>query len=183
MKIISDDSCEHVHSIIFAEIECVKGLCLDSLTQRIKKKQIDISGYTDIIVHVGGNDIHHLNIAEMMDGFAKLISAINSKTDAWLILSSIIPRPYDYEKNQRKIFVVNTELQEMCKKTNCQYARTWKSFVKRQKLVEDFYTDKKSGVWINEAGAKRLRAYFISVVNNLRFQQHLHGAQKKLEIV
>ncbi|KAL5011322.1 hypothetical protein ScPMuIL_009873 [Solemya velum] len=179
VKIIGDDSCEHVDNIFFAEVEFVKGLCLHSLTQRVLKKQINLSDYTDIIIHIGGNDIHHLNIAEMMTGYSDLISAITSQTNAGLTLSSIIPRPFDFEKNQRKNFIVNSELQTMCKKRNIQYAKTWKSFIRRQKLIEDYFTHPKSGMWINENGAKRLRAYFIAIVNNLRVQ---HAAKKKIPV-
>ena len=118
--------------------ETVKGI-----TSRVRSGEVQVTGYTRILIHLGSNDLSNMfdsrrysdrriTIFDLMDRYVTLRNSIRMRNQsAVLLFSSILPRVNRWKLFKPFIRGVNFALRKLCAKTHgaCIYIPLYDSFV------------------------------------------------------
>ena len=94
--VITDSIGKYLEDIWYMELVAVRGARINSMKTMIKNKEINLSLYSHIIIHLGTDDVNSTTDKIIAD-FRELILLIKS-TDSLvkIFISSILPRPVDF---------------------------------------------------------------------------------------
>ena len=122
-----------------------RGYTVRNVTDKIRFGQLNVSGYTRILIHVGSNDISNMvdrgehrtmTIVDMMMRYKTLRNSIRRRnTKAILLFSSVLPRLNRYQIFMPYISGMNFALEKWCAKTGgtCIYCPTFNPFISHGK--------------------------------------------------
>ena len=166
MQIISDSIAKHVTDILHSEVIAFPGIHINQLANKIEKGHL----YRDkpvSIIHVGTNDVVHMEAGAMLSCFNNLISQIRKKSNTSIVMSALLPRPVDHSLLGDKVKHVNNKLKQLCKDRKVQYLHTFRPFTKADVPLRELYAVNDQGLHLNTEGTRRLRQFFINTVAHL----------------
>ena len=105
-----------------------------------------------------------------MSYYNDLITTIKSRSSTRIIVSAIIPRPFDLPKDpdERRVKDMNKALKKMCERRNLQFLHTYIIFLYKNKPFRSYYAVNDKGLHLNLEGIRKLRRVFVSTVVHLR---------------
>ena len=167
VTIVTDSMAKYVTEIREAKVVAFPGINISRLNNKILRGLVDLrSEY--VILHVGTNDINTLTVSEMCSSYQDLITTVREKFGCKVVVSSILPRPIDYDVNGDKVKSLNNTLEGLCKERRIQYVRSYKPFLEFGEPRRDLFAVRDGGLHLNSEGLRRLRHVFISAVANLK---------------
>ncbi|CAG2192297.1 IPO4 [Mytilus edulis] len=133
-------------------------------------RNMDLSSYNTIIIHVGGNDASSkMNVQQFVDIFQEIINFVRCQ-NCRAIVSGILPRI------QCDVTEYNTILKQMCHYNDVKFISNYESFVyKDDHIAKSFYTT--DGIHLNRYGTIKLLANVnkvIKVFKGKQIQHHLN---------
>ncbi|CAG2251734.1 unnamed protein product [Mytilus edulis] len=133
-------------------------------------RNMDLSTYNTIIIHVGGNDASSkMNVQQFVDIFQEIINFVRCQ-NCRAIVSGILPRI------QCDVTEYNTILKQMCHYNDVKFISNYESFVyKDDHIAKSFYTT--DGIHLNRYGTIKLLANVnkvIKVFKGKQIQHHLN---------
>jgi lysophospholipase L1-like esterase len=156
--VITDSIGKYLEDIWYMELVAVRGARINSMKTMIKNKEINLSLYSHIIIHLGTNDVNSTTDKIIAD-FRELILLIKS-TDSLvkIFISSILPRPVDFNLyTGSKCKSINLLLCKMCSQYNVHFIRSYKRFSNKALPVRSLYANEDGCLHLNEAGQYELR--------------------------
>ena len=166
MQIISDSIAKHVTDIRHSEVIAFPGININQLANKIEKGHFYLDKPVSII-HVGTNDVVHMEAGAMLSCFNNLISQIRKKSNTSIVMSALLPRPVDYSLLNDTVKHVNNKLKQLCKDRKVQYLHTFRPFTKAGVPLSVLYAVNDQGLHLNTEGTRRLRQFFINTVAHL----------------
>ena len=164
---MSDSIAKYVTDIRDTKVCAFPGINVSRLTQKILNGHVDLnSAY--IILHVGTNDINSLTVSEICASYSDLISVVKQKSLGKVMVSSVLPRPIDFDVNGAKVKELNNSLERLCKSRQVQYLRSNKPFLFGGVPRREYYAIRDGGLHLNLEGTKRLRQFFINTLTQLK---------------
>ena len=139
------------------------GINVSRLANRVSKGHVDINSEFAIL-HVGTNDINSLQVTEILASYNDLISTVRANYDCKLVVSAILPRPIDHERNGNKVKELNKGLEKLCTSRKCQFIRTYKPFLFSGEPRRELFAIRDGGLHLNLEGVRRLRQFFINTI-------------------
>ena len=153
------------------DVRAFRGDTVRRLTDRIAFGEVDVRGYSRILIHVGCNDISNLiskgelryvSIIQMMDRFRALRNTLRRKnSSALLLFSSVLPRRTGYKLYKPLIHGLNFALEKFCAKsrgTNV-FVPSFRVFLSRGQPRTELFSES-DGLHVNGAGVIVLEACF-----------------------
>ena len=150
---------KYLEDLWYMELIAVRRARINSTKTMIKNKEINLSLYSHIIIHLGTNDVVNSTTDTIIADFRELILLIKS-TDSLvkIFISSILPRPVDFNLyTGSKCKSINLLLCKMCSQYNVHFIRSYKRFSNKALPVRSSYAIKDGGLHLNEAGQYELR--------------------------
>ena len=138
MQIISDSIAKHVTDIRHSEVIAFPGIHINHLANKIEKGHFYLDKPVSII-HVGTNDVVHMEAEAMLSCFNNLISQIRKKSNTSIVMSALLPRPVDHSLLSDKVKHVNNKLKQLCKDRKVQYLHTFRPFTKAGVPLRELY--------------------------------------------
>ena len=150
------------------ELTAVRGARVNTLKNMILNRDIDLYGYSHIIIHLGTNDITLSSVDKIIADFRELILNIRSFSQYIKIyISSILPWPVDYKSTGGKCKSVNLELCNICRRYSVQFIRSYKRFFLKGCPIRSLFAFRDGGLHLNEAGQFELRKCFQHAINHM----------------
>ena len=114
-----------------ADVVVYRGATLKTLTKEVRSRKIDLSGTQLCIIHIGTNDVDNGDFDVIVPRYHELVSQIvRHNYIIKLVITSILPRPVDFEKTQWIIQQVNADLKRLCYfKSNLHFNHMHKSYM------------------------------------------------------
>lgn len=165
--IISDSMAKYVTGINSTKVVPFPGINVSRLTNKIRNGVVDMKSKY-VILHVGTNDVNTLTASEICSSFNDLITTIRQNYGCKILISSILPRPIDFEVNGMKIKEINKALERLCKERQIQFVPSYRPFLKEGLPRRDLFAIWDGGLHLNLEGTRRLRHVFISLVQRLK---------------
>jgi lysophospholipase L1-like esterase len=150
------------------ELVAVMGARINSMKTMIKNKEINLSLYSHIIIHLGTNDVVNSTTDKIIADFRELILLIKS-TDSLvkIFISSILPIPVDFNYTGPKCKSINLLLCKIFSQYNVHFIRSYKRFFNKALLVRSLYAIKDDGLHLNGAGQYELHICFQHAINHM----------------
>lgn len=142
------------------------GINISRLTFRISRGQVDLNS-RHLILHVGTNDINSLLVPEIVASYNDLISVVRDNSVCDIVVSAVLPRPIDHDKNGEKVKDLNKKLKTLCIDRQCKFVKTFKPFLHAGEPRRELYAVRDGGLHLNWEGCRRLRQFFINCVAHL----------------
>lgn len=186
--IVADSLCQNLRYLKKADVYSFSGCRIKNLIHKIKFNMIDISNYKVVLINIGTNDLitdksiwfaystqvkknvpiedivlpphqpSKINI--VVSHYKELLDVVRDKnTKAKIIVTGILPRPYDFSVNRQYLMNINAALEDMVSSyRNSYFHRTQCCFIKSKvPKPECFLFD---GLHLSPAGTKLLRDIF-----------------------
>ena len=163
--ILSDSIGQHIGSkVIRTECEFFGGCKVKGLIRKLKDREINISGYKCIVLIIGTCDISDKEvwyafrrsgklpehtpkpILEIETDYIKLLETIsNINSSASILITSIIPRPYDFVYNREYLKELNKKIAGTIKIDPAKYKflNTAKNFIHCGEIKENLFDNDK----------------------------------------
>ena len=133
--------------------------------------------YETVVLHVGTNS---LSSSTFLTDYEDLISVIRQRScfqDVAIIISSILPRPCDYDTRitiggetmtvKERVVSLNQQLKRMAKgMVNCQFANSYKLFLVDPSTVRSELFKSDDLLHLNKEGVSELKKYFDGFLRN-----------------
>ena len=151
---------------------CLKafpGITINRLAGKIDSREVSLSKFEYIIVHVGTNDLGSRSDDEIKASYNNLITFLLSKTSAQLFMSAILPRPVDYEDSGRRVININKGLRELCIKRRVSFIHTYRPFIREGLPKRELFAIQDGGLHLNLEGSRILRLFFWAVIQRFNF--------------
>lgn len=151
-------------------IKSFRGDSIAQLSGRIDRREVDLSPFDYIIVHVGTNNIDRReSLDNMKSDYGNLIGIIKrKKSSIRIIMSAIIPRPIDHTVTDSMIKAVNNSLRrEIGPDLGFHFVETWKAVSKFGSYRRYMYAKLDKGLHLNTEGSRRLRHFFLRVISTI----------------
>ena len=166
VTIVSDSIAKSVTGVREAKICAFPGINISRLTNKISRGLVDLrSKY--VLLHVGTNDINTLTVPEICSSYNDLITTLRSRFICQVLVSSVLPRPIDFEVNGQKVKELNSALEKLCTERQIKFVRSFKPFLVDGVPRRELYAVRDGGLHLNLEGVRRLRNVFISVIASL----------------
>lgn len=159
-------------------LQAFPGDTIARMANRIDCDVAKLDGFDYVLIHVGTNDVelnHKRCRSELeaydciLSDFGNLIGIIRKKKPKIkIIISSILPRPKDY--NQTDIFTrkINSYLlNNMSKTYNFRFIKSYRPFVYCGYVRRELYAKNDGGLHLNTLGSERLRYYFLRTIASM----------------
>ena len=166
--VITDSIGKYLEDIWYMEFDAVRGARINSMKTMIKNKEINLSLYSHIIIHLGTNDVVNSTTDKIIADFRELILLIKS-TDSLvnIFISSILPRPVDFNYTGPKFKSINLLLCKICSQYNVHFIRSYKRFFNKALPVRSLYAIKDDGLHLSEVGQYELRRCFQHAISHM----------------
>lgn len=166
--LISDSICKHIDGIRTLNTVSIPGANISSVHQYIKDNTTHINTFSHLILHVGTNDIGSgLTFELIVQYYVNLINLIRDRLKCKIILSTVLPRPVDFEVTKSTVIRINNRLLDFSKKYNFLLVKSFKPFVQQPGSIPKRIFFAKDGLHLNYRGVFVLRNFLIGVVNHL----------------
>ena len=171
--ILSDSLLKHASLPGVAEVHCVRGATFSTLKEGVDHDRYikDWKAYNLVIIHCGTNDIDNGNQKNILKETTALVAKVQKRnTELKFIISSILPRPKDFETTNPIIKRVNEVLKVWSSsKKHVIFAPTYKTFFKGNQIRTDQVLFDEDKLHLNEQGSLRMVRILKSLVH--RFEQ------------
>ena len=129
---MSDSICKYLPDIKSTTVQGFGGLTASRLLGKLKNRVFPFSECSNIIIHVGTNDIFAINCSQFQIIMKEIIQEIRKCNPSTLILlSSILPRPVDFKDSKMQVAQFNNSLKELANTNNIRFMACEKSFFNR----------------------------------------------------
>lgn len=141
--VISDSILKYLPEMRNTQLHAFGGLSCEMLLRKLKNRVFTWYHFNNIIVHVGTNDVFNIN-ANLFEKYIRdIIHELRiCNPDCVIILSSVLPRPCDF--NQSELFVINFNnvLKQLASSlTDVKYMQCEKTFYSRvRKPINTLFT-------------------------------------------
>lgn len=153
------------------DVRAYRGYTITNVTDRIRFGQLNVAGYSRILIHVGSNDISNMidqgehrvtTIFDMMGRYVALRNSIRRRNSrAILLFSSVLPRVNRYKLFRAYISGLNFAIEKWCAKTSgtCIYIPCFNSFISHGKPKSALFSGK-DGLHLDGGGVDVLEGLF-----------------------
>lgn len=175
---MSDSIAKNVDYIQGVTLQAFPGDTIARLAHRIDYGVAKLDNFDYVIIHVGTNDVE-LNFKRMrsekeaydaiLSDFGNLIGIIRKKKPKInIIISSILPRPKDYDQTDIFTRKINSYLlNNMSKPYKFTFIKSYRPFVYCGKVRRELFAKKDGGLHLNTQGSERLRYYFMRSIASM----------------
>ena len=126
---LTDSICKH-GQLQNVEVQAFPGIDVPHLGYLISEGSCQVAFYDVIIVHVGTNNVHKHSIYQVNCISRHFYISWGFTIKKHLVMSAIIPRPFDFMKSQDKVIIINKNLNKIVNKlTNVKYVKTYRRFI------------------------------------------------------
>jgi hypothetical protein len=144
-----------------AEGFVLRGANIGEIIYKLERNKKMFEKYMNFIVHVGTNDVQKLSNDQFKSAYCNLFTRVKTLFPSAVIgISSILPRPVDFEKNHEKFLKVNYDLNELCNKYKVNFIHSYRYFMKSGKPLVELFAYKDGGLHLNYEGSRQLGIYF-----------------------
>ena len=170
--VLTDSMTKYVE-ISDCEVLPFPGITVKKLTDRIRFGQINVYGYSRILIHVGSNDLSNMidsgrsrrpSIFDMMDRFLSLRNSIRRRnSQAVLLFSAVLPRVNRYKLFKAFIRGLNFAVEKMCAKSQgaCIFIPCFDAFLSEfTGLPNTALFSERDGLHLDGAGVDKLEGIF-----------------------
>jgi lysophospholipase L1-like esterase len=127
----------------------------------------DINRFSHIILHFGTNDVQKYSVDVITCKFRNLIYSVRRKNpDISILISSVLPRPTDFDILGEKVVAINNRLVGICKEEQVQFIKSFRRFLHQGKPKRDLFSIR-DALHLNDAGVLQLKLCFIHVFSHL----------------
>ena len=192
--VLSDSLGRNIRYIYQTDTLFFPGCTINALAHKIASGEVNIRKYKYITLIIGTNDLgpksvwkfykrekrlghsgHNLPvhgqapIPVLLSAYQNLISTIRYHNPTCILISfAILPRPYDHHRNRLHHADTNRELSKFCEIKKIIFVKTYNSFLKFGRPIEDFFSD---GLHLSAKGNRRLNRLISNAVNGHRAQE------------
>lgn len=160
LLVLSDSIAKYV-KLRNGEVMAFRGANIGELTGQIKYHKGSISNFNQLIIHVGTNDIYNLTVDQFKSAYCNLISIVKSYFPHIKFgMSSILPRPVDFNDTNKKICSINQNLEALCMKYDVHFIHSHRRFLKFGKPLVELFAVRDGGLHLNFEGTRQLGLYF-----------------------
>jgi len=142
------------------------GINIARLASKIQREPFLVSKPFTIL-HVGTNDVNSLSEDEIISDFNNLIAIVRRVSNTFLLVSSILPRPLDYEDTSDKVKNVNKQLKKLCGENHVRFLHSYRPFFECGQPIRRLFAVRDGGLHLNTAGQNKLCSFFINTVAHL----------------
>lgn len=154
------------------------GDTIAKLANKVQRGIAKLDKFDYVLVHVGTNDVEN-NLKRMkneqeaydaiLSDFGNLIGVIKKKNPKInIIISSILPRPKDYDQTDGFTRKINSYLlNNMSKPYNFKFIKSYRPFVYCGKVRRELFAKNDRGLHLNTQGSLRLRYYFLRSIASM----------------
>ena len=170
--IVSDSIAKHVQGIEGVDMRPFPGDTIAKIVRRLETKQVRLDKYDYILLHVGTNDIDDkVPFHNMISDFGNLLGVVRKlKPTIKIIISSILPRPVDYDNTDNPSRRVNGYLEKFMSKTmKFLFIKSYRPFMFGGKPRRELFAKRDGGLHLNTEGTSRLRYYFLRTIAAMQF--------------
>ena len=90
------------------------GLTSERLLKKLQNRVFSVVGYSNVVIHVGTNDIWSISDSQFRDNIRNVVAEIRkSNSHCNIFLSSILPRLVDFKDTEIEVYDFNSMLQEI----------------------------------------------------------------------
>ena len=169
--VLSDSIAKYVTINDNTDVRAFRGDTVSRLTDRIAFGEVDVRGYSRILIHVGTNDVGNLfskgehrtmTIFRIMDSFHSLRDTIRRRnSSAMLLFSSILPRRNRYKLFRPYIQGLNFALEKFCAKSRGAnvFIPSYNCFLLNGEPRHSLFSDS-DGLHLKGAGVVKLQGCF-----------------------
>ena len=107
-------------------------------------------------------------VHRIIEDYERLIMAVKAKNPTiHILISSILPRPFDFRVNKDYLISVNNGLRDMCKRLNrCEFIPTYRGLMKSNKPKSNCFLHS-DGLHLFEDGTIIVKRFFTSKIAEL----------------
>lgn len=151
------------------DVEAISGANIHTLHNFIKENKSLLKNYSHLLLHVGTNDIGNgLTTKLIIQYYNDLLDLIrNYNSSIKVIISSILPRPIDFEDTKNLVINTNNELSCLAIKKNVSFVKSYKPFVQQPGSIVKHKCYCRDKLHLSYLGVSLLRNFFIGVINHL----------------
>lgn len=190
--VLCDSIPKYVTNIKSTQIQPYPGINIDRLKDRIAFRDIKVTGYKAILLHVGTNDVppyrdHRSQqcitstIDSVVSNYSHLISVIRRyNSNCIIIISAIIHRPVDFVQTHFRVKAINQGLQRLCENSsNLIFNPTYKFFLHKGQPESQYYA--RDRLHLKGHGVLRIQQAFQQALSdtNLRKANHWRRSSTK----
>lgn len=102
---------------------------MDKLRQYLELQMVGVKNHDLVIIHVGTNNVERNSVGEICRQFGRLIQAIHHfNPTAKVAVSSILPRPKDWDVYGQKVMDINKALVRLQRNLDFTFLKTYRPF-------------------------------------------------------
>ena len=126
-----------------------------SLWQWYKRFKIENKGKEIILPHHTTTPVEGI-----VEHYKQLLKVIKTKNpNIFIMVSEILPRPFDFKQNKEYLNEVNIAIERVCKESNVYFIYSHKPLMKYGSLKENYFDW--DGLHLSEEGSKVMQRYFL----------------------
>lgn len=138
--IFTDSILKHCYGGVGSETYARRGARVEDLTHLVASGQVSVDVYELIILHCGTNNIANGdNRGLMLHKFKQLIDAIKERSNATIVITSLLPRPVDHTHSSPVIYSLNSSLHRLSSQEGLNFQKLYKAFVNKGKPRENLF--------------------------------------------
>lgn len=150
------------------DLQAYSGARISTIKKKLDQGEINLSNYSYCLIHVGTNDVRDFSVDRIIADFRELFVKFKSLSPhIKLYISSILPRPVDFDLTGFKCANINRQLLSVCSKYNIIFIKSYKRFLVRGRPIRSLFAFKDGGLHLNEAGLYELRRCFQHVISHI----------------
>ena len=151
-------------------MQSFSGDTISKITYKVDKNIAKLNNFDYVLFHVGTNDVdNESSFDHIISDFGNLIGVVRKKYPKInIIISSILPRPKDYDATDPFTRRINSYLlNNMSKPYNFKFIKSYRPFVFGGKVRRELFAKRDGGLHLNTQGTSRLRYYFLRTIASM----------------
>ncbi len=165
---ISDSICRAINDSTHIFFQSVPGATVDKIRQYVDMQMVEVRHHQVIIIHVGTNNIERSPEGEVCQQFVKLLQAIRRQNaTALLAVSSILPRPKDWNAYGEKVQRLNKLLEKMQAQHHFTFLKTYRAHWDQMKKMPRRDHFARDGLHLSARGVAALKSSLEGAVKRL----------------
>lgn len=167
---MSDSIAKNVADIEGVVVQSFRGDTIANLAYKVDKGIAKLDKFDYVLFHVGTNDVDNRHSFDaIISDFGNLIGIVRKKYPKInIIISSILPRPVDYDDTDAFTRRINSYLLDhMSKPYNFKFIKSYRPFVFGGKVRRELFAKRDGGLHLNTLGTSRLRYYFLKTIASM----------------
>ena len=142
-----------------------------NIAYKVDKKIAKLDSFDYVLFHVGTNDVdNRYSFEAIMFDFGNLLGIVRKKyPKIFIIISSILPRPKNYDETDDFTRRINSYLlDKMSKPYDFKNIKSYMPFVFGGKVRRELFAKGDGGLHLHTLGTSRLRYYFLRTVSSMQ---------------